>query len=305
MKKHLIATLTLLLGLVIIGSTSCKKKTTTPTTQAKDINTAEKVSVDRFSDAAATLMKRSANAGLPAANAPIDLDQIPFITLGLDRTGAKVYYYNFDVQPTTPDDIYAFFYENGNAVTGQNNIIPTIPGDAGYNDFWLVNKVTVPNDYVANSITSEDEIKASGYTVTKTTTIVNCPVVPFGSTAKRSAVANTASTPIIGWYKGKAVAYFSFTEAPLTAASGSVPLSPIYVVFNDDAQGPASGFKTETGTAQTHNVLATIPGDAGYSPLWSVNVIANAKFDAVKDLATAKAQSPTAANANVNCPVVK
>ena len=27
-----------------------------------------------------------------------------------------------------------------------------IPGDPGYNDFWLVHKVIVPEDYVANTV---------------------------------------------------------------------------------------------------------------------------------------------------------
>jgi hypothetical protein len=48
---------------------------------AKDPDTASVVSVDRFSDAFAHLFKRSANSSLPAANAPIDCDQGPFITL--------------------------------------------------------------------------------------------------------------------------------------------------------------------------------------------------------------------------------
>jgi len=28
--------------------------------------------------------------------------------------------------------------------------------------------------------------------------------------------------------------------------------------------GPASGFKMEAGSTQTHNVIGTIPSDAGY-----------------------------------------
>ena len=40
-----------------------------------DISSAEKVSVDRFSSDAGTLMVRSASNGLPAANAPVNFDQ--------------------------------------------------------------------------------------------------------------------------------------------------------------------------------------------------------------------------------------
>jgi hypothetical protein len=300
-------------ALIALAFASCKKDSTNPVT-GKDINTAEKVSIDRFSAAAGHLMVRTASNGLPAANAPINYDNAPFITTGLDRTGAVVKYYNFDVQPTTPDDIYVFF-KNGatTPLAGQNNIIPTIPGDLGYNDFWIVNKVTVPDNYVPNSLTSEAEVLASGYAIVKTTTIVNCQVVPFGSTAARSKTAGVASALTLGWYKGKAVNYFNFDEAGITAtASGKVPTSPIYVTFNinpnpaNPASGPASGFKAEAvNTIQTHNVLATLPTDAGYSPLWDVSFLDNAHFSMVTNLATAIGFMPTSAGATVNCPIVK
>jgi hypothetical protein len=273
----------------------------------KDINTAEKVSVDRFSDAAGKLFKRSLSATLPAANAAISLDSGPFITTGLDRTGAVAKYYNLDVQSTTPDDIYVFFRKGATTpLTGQNNIIPTIPGDAGYNDFWLVNKVIVPDTYIPNTFTSESEILTSAFEIVKTNMIVNCPVVPFGSTAAKSKTAGVASALTIGWYKGKAVAYFEFAEAAITAtATGKVPIDDIYVMFNDDTVGPASGFKVEAGTMQTHNVLGSLPGDSNYSPLWDVQVISNTNFANVKDLAIAAALPSNPAGATVNCPIVK
>ena len=287
--------------------TACKKDSTPAVVTGKDINTATKASIDRFSSTAGHLMVRTSANGLPAANAAVNFDVAPFITQGLNRTGAVVLYYNFDVQPTQPDDIYVFFKSGASTpISGQNNVIPTIPGDAGYNDFWLVNKVTVPDNYVANSLTSEAEILSSGYTVTKTTSIVNCPVVPYGSTAAKSFTAGAASAITNCWYKSMAVAYFNFGEAAIsTTSSGMVPLSPIYVIFNDDAAGPSSGFKVETGTMQTHNVLATIPTDAGYSPLWNVNVISNSHFAGVTNLATATSFPNTPAGASVNCPIVK
>jgi hypothetical protein len=305
MKKSFLM-LVISLGLL---SVSCSKSDT-PSTQTivgKDINTADKVSVDRFSAAAGHLMVRTATNGLPAANVPVNFDNQPFITMGLNRNGVVTKYYNFDVQSTTPDDIYVFFKSGVTSpISGQNNVIPTLPGLSGYNDFWVVNKVTVPENYVPNSLTSEAEILASGYTITKTNSIVNCPVVPFGSTASRSGVAGVASALTLGWFNGKAVAYFEFNEASVTAtASGMVPTSPIYVMFNDNAAGPSSGFKVETGTMQTHNVLGTIPSDASYSPLWSVQVIDNMNFSTVSSLSTATSLSSMPAGANVNCPTVK
>lgn len=291
------------LAIALLGS--CKKDSNSVT--GKDINTAEKVSVDRFSAAAAHLMVRTSANGLPAANVPVNFDNPPFITKGLAPNGAVTEYYNFDVQPTQPANIYVFFKSGATSpVSGQYNVIPVIPGDAGYNDFWVVNKVNIPDDYVLNSLTSESEVLASGYSIQKTNMIVNCPVVPFGSVAgkKYGGGSNTLS---VGWYKGKAVAYFSFEEKALTATtSGQVPVSPIYVIFNDNTAGPSSGFKTETGTVQTHNVLATTPGSASYSPLWSVSVIDNAAFSGVTNLSTAQNSNILAMNvALVNCPVVK
>jgi hypothetical protein len=284
---------------------------TIPVAVSKNINTATKTAVDRFSAAAGHLMVRTSTNGLPVANAPINFDVAPFITLGLDRTGAGVKYYNFDVQPTTPDDIYVFFKSGATTpLVGQNNIIPTIPGDSGYNDFWVVNKVTVPDNYVPNSLTSEAEVLASKYPVVKTTTIVNCPVVPFGSTAAKSKTLGVASAITLGWYKGQAVAYFNFDEAAIVAtATGMVPVDDIYVTFNIDpsanpASGPASGFKVEPGTMQTHNVLASLPGDVDYSPLWAVSFLPGASFATASDLASALTLNPTSAGATVNCPVV-
>ena len=296
-----------LLVLVAITATSCKNEDDTPTPMGKDINTAQKASIDRFSANAGTLMVRDGSNGLPEANAPIDFDNPPFITKGLGPDGTMVEYYNFDVQSTTPSPIYVFFKSGASTpVGGQNNIVATIPGDASYNDFWIVNKVTVPDDYVANSLTSQAEVLSSGYDIEVTDIIVNCPVVPFGSTATKKFGGGTSELTL-GWYKGMAVAYFSFEEKMLKSTSGgSVPLSPIYVMFNDNAQGPASGFMTEPGTDQTHNVVATIPSDGSYSPLWIVNVVDNADFDNVTDLSSAQSANILDSGvANVNCPIVE
>jgi hypothetical protein len=60
----------------------------------------------------------------------------------------------------------------------------------------------------------------------------------------------------------------------------------------------------EPGTMQTHNVVATLPGQAGYSPLWDVRPYDNAAFDMVMDLASAQAAPSFGMAALVNCPVV-
>jgi len=293
-------------------ASACNKTDNPVNPTPKDPNTAEEVSVDRFSATAGHLQVRTATNGLPAANAPVNFDQAPFITTGLTPTGQSVDYYNFDLQPTTPAPIWVFFKQGQTTpVSGQLNIIDVIPGDAGYNDFWQVYKVTVPADYVANTVSSYSDIVAKGYTVTKTSDIVNCPVVPKGSTATKRFLSTEDASLTKGWYKGKLVYYFNFIEKDLTATgAGLVPVSPIYVTFNANPDqpngGPASGFKAESGGVQTHNVVATIPSDATYSPLWTVKVYDNAAFASVRNLTTAATAPILVQDAGkVNCPVVK
>jgi len=57
-----------------------------------DPDLAEVVSVDRFSDVAGNLMKRSNNALLPATNEPIIFDQGDFITQSFGPDGQIVRY---------------------------------------------------------------------------------------------------------------------------------------------------------------------------------------------------------------------
>ena len=277
-----------------------------------DPDTASKVSIDRFSESAGHLMVRDSKNGLPGANEPIDFDSgEPFITMGLGPNGEHVQYYNFDVQPIAPAPIYALFKKGKDMpVSGQLNIIGVIPGDGGYNDFWHVHKVTVPDDYVANTLTSVSAITESGYPIDPTDIIVNCPVVPEGSTAELR-YSDEDPGLVRGWYNNQVVFYFNFLEKDLMvdSAQPSVPLSDILVTFNinpdQDGGGPASGFMTEAGTAQTHNVVQTLPEDDGYSPLWDVDVYDNADFDAVHDYASAQAANVLAQGvATVNCPIV-
>jgi hypothetical protein len=93
--------------------------------------------VDRFSDKAATIQVRTTDNHLPGPNEPVDFDTGQFITQGLSpSTGKPVRYYNFDVQGTTPAPIYVLYHEGEDKpVLGQLDIIDTLPGDKGYNDF--------------------------------------------------------------------------------------------------------------------------------------------------------------------------
>jgi hypothetical protein len=308
MKMNFRKTSNWLLAALIVLS-ACKKDKATGST-VNNPDKAEEASIDRFSSTAGHLQVRTQTNGLPSPNQAINFDQGPFITRGFAPNGASVQYYNFDVQPTTPAPIYAF-YKNGQPVQGQLNVINVIPGDANYNDFWQVYKVNVPNDYVANTISCYEELVGSGYAIEKTNSLVNCPVVPKGSTATKR-INNADASLTRGWYKEKIVYYFNFFEKPLEVNSnGMVPAIPILVTFNINPDqpggGPGSGFKMESATnPQTHNVITAIPSDASYSPLWIVDVYDNASFANVTNLATAGDAPLLLQNAGtVNCPVVK
>jgi hypothetical protein len=277
---------------------------------AKNPDTAPLASIDRFGDAFAHLFKRSANPSLPAANAPIDCDQGPFITHGLGPKGERVTYYNFDVIPTTPAPIYVFFTEGSTTeLTSQLHVVDAIPGSPGYSDFWQVVKVTVPANYVSNSVTSAADITAAGFSTTPTNMLVNCPIVPDGSTAALRYTTQESSALVRGWYRGQIVKYFSFMEHALTGSV--VPIVPIYVTFNvnpspsDPMSGPPSGYKAETSSMQTHNVASFLPEDSAYSPLWKVVAYDNASFASVNGLTTAEQAPVLVPNAGlVNCPIV-
>ena len=72
----------------------------------------------------------------------------------------------------------------------------------------------------------------AGYTVEATDMIVNCPIVPEGSTAKYRLHGDDPGLTR-GWYNGKVIFYFNFFEKPLmVTGSSQVPVSPIYVTFN-------------------------------------------------------------------------
>jgi hypothetical protein len=278
---------------------------------AMDPTKADHVPIDRFSGMAGHLQMRDAMNALPGPNQPVDFDKPPFVTTGLGPKGETVMYYDFDIQSTTPAPIYVLFRKGEmTPVDGQLNIVDVIPGDPGYNDFWQINKVTVPANYTANSIGSLQAIKDAGYPIEHTNMLVNCPIVPAGSTAVHRLSGNDTGLHT-GWYRNKIVTYFTFGEATLSVdAGGKVPVAPIYVAFNVNpgmsGGGPASGFKMVPGSAQTHNVLSALPGDMGYSRLWLVQAYNVMDFDKVMNLSTAMGSVAEAAGgppATVNCPV--
>jgi len=112
-----------------------------------------------------------------------------------------VYYFDFGANPKTAAPIYALITgmdDQGNPqfVEGQRNIIDVIPGDPGYTAFWQVNLVTVPSDYMANTLQSADDVLSSGYSMMVTDVLVNCPVhVPASPQASPAGSPTSSPSP--------------------------------------------------------------------------------------------------------------
>lgn len=275
-----------------------------------DPDTAPVLAVDRFADAAGTRLRRTIDPSLPGPDVPIDLDRAPFTVRGLGPAGEPVTWYDLDDRPRSLVPVYRLRRagENG-PVPGQLNLFDYAPGDHGYNDLWRLIDVEVPADYVANTITSTAALFAAGHPLTPTTTIVNCPMVPAGSVARHHLGPGDGALHR-GWYHDQVVHYFTFEEAAVAAGPGGAPVSPVYVAYAINpglpGGGPASGYRTEDGGDRTHNVLASLPGDDGYSPLRTVQVYDRAAFDAVDDLPSAEAAARLATDERLaNLPVVE
>jgi hypothetical protein len=255
---------------------------------------AEAPVIDRFSAAAAHLMVRTAANHLPGPDQPIDFDHPPFVTQSFGPDGAVVRYYNLDVQPERHATLWRFTRAGTHErLAGQLDVVDRIPGDAGYTDFWRIAWVEVPADFVPGSITAAAQIRERGFPIAADPAIVDCPIVPRGSTAREGGV------PTELWYRGAKVMCLGFGE-PLHEQDGRVPTSPIYVTFGHD-----EAFEHEPGTpAQTHNVVFSVPGDADYSPLWAVHVYDRAAFAQVHDEATALRAPVVKEAPPVNCPIV-
>ena len=259
-----------------------------------DPDTAPTPVIDRFAGEGAILLDRAEMPTLPAAGAPIDLDRAPFLIRGLGPAGERVAYYNLDAHHGSAINIYRLHHEGqSETVPDQLPIVDYIPGDHGYTDFWRVVRVDVPADYVANTAHSSADIFREGWPITPTDTIVNCPVVPLGSTATRRR--GTEGTELHrGWYKDQVFYYVTFEEAPLRVTDSKVPLGAAFVAFDINpgvsGGGWPSGFMTEAGSDRTHIVVDSLSTGA-YSPLRTVIAYDNAQFASVVDLASAEAAS--------------
>jgi hypothetical protein len=189
----------------------------------------------------------------------------------------------FDVQVVeeladVPKDALATLYLFMNGVEGPNpfgfqmNVLDSTLGDPEYSPLWLHTFVTWNEGAEPRELTSEDEIlqaEAEGeVTFERSDLVINCPVLPRGET----------NFPIVtGFVDGRLVDYTlqeisdpmvtdlmrGKTDYPLETVRslGGVPQVATLYLFMDGVTGPNPfGFQM--------NVIDTVPGEEGYSPLW-------------------------------------
>jgi hypothetical protein len=217
--------------------------------------------------------------------------------------GRAVEYYDFGANTPLAGDtgvasapIFVFIHGmnadgSPDFVEGQHNVVDVVPGEPGYSDLWLVTLVTVPEDYVPDSITSLQEIEDAGYETTATDIFVNCPIVPEGSTLEGGKQL------VQGWHDGEEVYYPDFGANPPAVA-------PIWVLIHGmNADG------TPDFVEGQHNIIDTMPGDTDYTAFWRVNLVtvpgdyeANSLRSAADVLSAGYEINQT--DMVVNCPVV-
>jgi hypothetical protein len=218
--------------------------------------------VDRFSDRAATLLRRSARHDLPAPNAPIRLDAPPFLRDVVTPDGRKAQCYLLDRRPAEPPRFYVFYDAVGNYILTQFPVVDVAPGDAGYSDVWDLWKVIVPDGFKPdNRVRDMETLRKlirdpdSGYVAERTGALLNGPIVPEGSTAQRKAERRGGAAALrYVWYRGKRAPYLYFEE--------KVRLS--------EEKAPTSKVKAPGGALPPDGTpleVDSLPGDNAYSPL--------------------------------------
>ena len=105
------------------------------------------------------------------------------VTLGFDK-GKTVRYYDFGPIKLKPGNKLAPIWTFTNGADGQRNIIDTVPGQKDYTPLWQVNQVTWAAGKTPRVLSSAAEVQkaaaAGEISITRTATVVNCPVLGFG-----------------------------------------------------------------------------------------------------------------------------
>ena len=92
-----------------------------------------------------------------------------------------IFYFNFEENLDAAAPVYMLITgmnQQGNPipVNGQGLIFSRIPSNNNYTDFWRVYLVTVPQNYTVNTLTSVDDVTASGYPIRINRCLLNLPI---------------------------------------------------------------------------------------------------------------------------------
>lgn len=216
--------------------------------------------------------------------------------------GRTVNYYNLGantpLDPTDPTRVQianAWVFATGvnadgspNKLAGQGTLFDTAPGDALYSDLWQIYFVTPSADYAPGSITSHEALPNSGLPIEKKPMLVNCPIVPAGSTLADGALELQDSH-----VKDAAFAYFDF--GPTSPVPGKLYA---FVTGFDDQGQPVL-------VPGQHFVFDNARGQAGYSDFWMVHWVLvdnNYVADTIRAAADVPDTATSTANLVVNYP---
>lgn len=247
--------------------------------------TAPLLSVDRFSDAAGTLLRRSLDPSLPKPNEAFSLDEPRFRLAVAGPAGFTAHCYNLDVRPAKPNRYYVFYDSLNNYRLGQYPVIEKAPGDPGYSDLWDIWKIVTPDSFretnwVRDAATVERLLQdpAGGFRASSTGVYLNAPVVPDGTKAGSKAEGKGGAVRLwYAWYQGKRAPFLYFEGSLLLASDGRIPTATLKVAGKGARWPPVGALQASTW-----------PKGPGYSPLASV---------------TDGADHPVVAG-TINCPVV-
>jgi hypothetical protein len=226
----------------------------------------------------------TATAGAAEA-APIEVEQKS--VAGFFR-GQGVRYLDLGPVRLLPGNRVAPIWAFTNGTKRQRNVIDTVPGRADYTPLWRVTMVTWKAGVRPRTLRSAAAVRAAvraGHVrLRRTSTVVNCPVLGFGQ------------KKVIGFYRGNEVAYLDLGPVRLRAGNQTAPIW----AFANGAEGQA-------------NVIDVVPGDEGYSPLWTVEMVTWTvgvaprvlrSREEIEEAAAAGEVTIQKSSIVVNCPVV-
>ena len=216
----------------------------------------------------AALAEASSNAGggydAPATSVSDEAVDAPrnedshYSALPAWHHGEEVSYYDLGANTALEGDtvatagVWAFvegFDDEGSPtfIPGHRTLFDVAPGDEGYSDLWDVSFVIVPPGYDSQAIHSLAQLHASGLEIRHVGMLVNCPIVPEGSTIDDGRNLRHA------WVRGEPVDYFHF------GVTSDVPMRVWVPIEGFDADGEP------ILVAGQYPIVEAVPGESGYS----------------------------------------